>query len=82
VSDLAREYRAAYARRDPAIVFAETTIELKRRGASYEKSSPEFQAAALEVLRAHVRAYDDMEKRQRGEDVPTPSPASAWRRWL
>ncbi|WP_438274369.1 tyrosine-type recombinase/integrase [Nitrobacter sp.] len=77
VADLAREYRAAYARRDPTIVSAETAIELKRRGTSYDKSSPEFQAVALEVLRAHVRAYDDMEKRQRGEDVPTSSPAIA-----
>lgn len=34
VADLAREYRAAYARRDPTIVSAETAIELKRRGAS------------------------------------------------
>lgn len=34
VSDLARECRAAYARRDPTIVSAETAIELKRRGAS------------------------------------------------
>jgi hypothetical protein len=46
VADLAREYRAAYARRDPTIVTAATA--LKRRGASYKKSSPEFQAAALE----------------------------------
>jgi hypothetical protein len=77
VSDLAREYRAAYARRDPTIVSAEVAIELKRRGASYEESSPGFQAVALAVLKAHVRADDDIEKRQRGKDVPTPSSAIA-----
>jgi hypothetical protein len=77
MSNLAAEYRAAYARRDPTIVSVETALELKRRGASYNKSSPEFQAVALEVLTAHVRAYDDMEKRQRGEEVPTPAPAPA-----
>jgi integrase len=76
-SDLATEYRAAYARRDPAIVSVESAIELKRRGATYDKTSPEFQAVALEVLRAHVRAYDDMERRQRGEDVLTPAIAPA-----
>lgn len=70
--DLANEYRAAYARRDPSIVAAETSIELKRRGASYEKSSAEYQAVALEVLRAHVRAYDAIEKRHQGVDIPTP----------
>jgi hypothetical protein len=35
--DLAKEYRAAYARRDPSIVFAETAIELKKRGAVFER---------------------------------------------
>jgi integrase len=72
LDELRSEYRAAFARRDPSIVSAETTLELKRRGASYNKSSPEFQVVALEVLRAHVRAYEVMEKRHRGADVPTP----------
>ncbi|MBY0380950.1 MAG: site-specific integrase [Xanthobacteraceae bacterium] len=66
------EFRAAYARRDPKIVYAETNIALKQRGIYLSKSSPEFQKAALVVLEAHVRAYDAMNKRQRGEIIPTP----------
>lgn len=66
------EFRAAYARRDPKIVFPETNIALKARGIFLSKSSPEFQKAALVVLEAHVRAYDAMGKRQRGEIIPTP----------
>lgn len=66
------EFRAAYARRDPKIVYPETNIALKARGIYLNKSSPEFQRAALVVLEAHVRAYDAMQKRQRGEIVPTP----------
>ena len=52
---LADEYRAVYARRDPSIVSAETSMDLKQRGATFGKSSEQFQAGALEVLRAHVR---------------------------
>lgn len=70
--ELEGEYRAAYARRDPKIVYAETSIALKRLGIYLSKSSPEFQKAALVVLEAHVRAYDAMNKRQRGEVIPTP----------
>lgn len=66
------EFRAAYARRDPRIVFPETNIALKARGIFLSKSSPEFQKAALVVLEAHVRAYDAMGKRQRGDVIPTP----------
>ncbi|RTL76108.1 MAG: site-specific integrase [Bradyrhizobiaceae bacterium] len=66
------EFRAAYARRDPKIVYPETNIALKRRGIYLSKSSPEFQKAALVVLEAHVRAYDAMGKRQRGEIILTP----------
>lgn len=73
VGDLADEYREAYSRRDPSIVHVETAAELKKRGVSYDRSSPEFQKVALSVLKAHARAYGDMEKRHRGEDVPTPS---------
>lgn len=73
VGNLASEYREAYARRDPSIVHPETAAELKKRGASFDRSSPEFQKVALSVLRAHARAYGDMEKRHKGEDVPTPS---------
>ncbi len=66
------EFRAAYARRDPKIVYPETNIALKARGIYLSKSSLEFQKAALVVLEAHVRAYDAMKKRQRGEIIPTP----------
>lgn len=66
------EFRAAYARRDPKIVYAETNIALKARGIYWDKSTPEFQKAALVVLEAHVRAYDAKNKRQRGEIIPTP----------
>lgn len=66
------EFRAAYARRDPKIVYPETNVALKARGIYLSKSSPEFQKAALVVLEAHVRAYDAMRKRQRGEIIPTP----------
>jgi integrase len=66
------EFRAAYARRDPRIVYPETNIALKARGIILSKSSPEFQKAALVVLEAHVRAYDAMGKRQHGEIIPTP----------
>lgn len=67
------EFRAAYARRDPKIVYPETNIALKQRGIYLSKSSPEFQQAALAVLEAHVRAYDAMSKRQRGEIIRTPT---------
>jgi integrase len=70
--ELAEEYRSAYARRDPSIVSAETSIELQQRGATFDKSSEQFQAVALEILRAHVRAYAAIEKRHGGADVPTP----------
>lgn len=67
------EYREAMARRDPSIVFAETNIALKQRGIYLSRSSHEFQSAALIVLAAHVRAYDAMNRRQRGELVQTPA---------
>lgn len=66
------EFREAFARRDPKIVYPETNIALKRRGIYWSKASAEFQAAALVVLKAHVRAYDAMGKRQRGKIVLTP----------
>jgi integrase len=66
------DFRSAYARRDPEIVYPETNIALKKRGIYLSKSSSEFQKAALVVLEAHVRAYDAMGKRQRGEVIPTP----------
>ena len=74
-AELAAEYRAAYARRDPSIVFAETSIELKKRGASFDKTSDQFHTVALEVLLAHVRAYGDIGRRNHGEVLPTPAEA-------
>lgn len=71
------EFRAAYARRDPEIVYPETNIALKARGIFLNKSTTEFQKAALVVLEAHVRAYDAMAKRQRGEIIPTPVVAAS-----
>ena len=44
----------------------------EKRGIYLSKSSPEFQKAALVVLEAHVRAYEAMGKRQRGDIIPTP----------
>lgn len=70
--EFADEYRAAYARRDPTIVYPETSIALKQRGIYLSKASRKFQEAALVVLEAHVRAYDAMGKRQRGEIISTP----------
>lgn len=66
------EFREAFARRDPQIVYPETNIALKQRGIYLSKASGEFQAAALVVLEAHVRAYDAMERRQRGDIFSTP----------
>ncbi|WP_424627959.1 DUF6538 domain-containing protein [Bradyrhizobium sp. SYSU BS000235] len=66
------DYREAYARRDPTIVYPETSIELRKRGIHWDRSTPEFQQAALVVLEAHVRAYDAINKRQRGDIIPTP----------
>ncbi|WP_165637956.1 site-specific integrase [Bradyrhizobium shewense] len=68
-----KEFREAFARRDPKIVYPETNIALKRRGIYWSKASAEFQGAALVVLKAHVRAYEAKSKRQRGEIIPTPA---------
>jgi integrase len=73
LSELEGEYREALARRDPKIVFPETNIALKQRGIHLSKSSAEFQSVALEVLKAHVRAYEAMGRRQKGADIPTPN---------
>jgi hypothetical protein len=67
------EFREAFARRDPNIVFAETNIALKRRGIRPDRTSPRFRAVAMKVLEAHVRAYDSMRERQRGTIIPTPT---------
>jgi integrase len=66
------EYREAFARHDPTIVFAETNIALKRRGIRPDRTSPRFREVAMKVLEAHVRAYDSMRDRQRGKIVAAP----------
>ena len=83
------EYREAFARRDPTIVFAETSIALKRRGIPPDRTAPWFRTAAMTVLEAHVRAYDTMRERQRGKIVLTskhakdrgPKLSEAFDRW-
>ena len=71
------EFREAFARRDPRIVHPETNIALKQRGIYLSKTSQAFQAAALMVLEAHVRAYDAMGGRQRGEIISRPKVSPA-----
>jgi integrase len=73
IDDLEGDFREAWARRDPSIVFPETNIALKRRGKQVDPSSPDYRKAALKVLEAHVRAYDKINARQRGASVPTPT---------
>ena len=63
------------ARRDPSIVKAELHRHLKDRSAPIDPTSPFYREAGLAVLRAHVKAYDLMLKRQAGDDVPTPQPS-------
>lgn len=76
LAQLEKDYRAAYARRAPQIVFPETNIALKRRGIFLDKSSQEFQTIALAVLEAHVRACALLNARQRGDIIPTPQPVT------
>lgn len=72
LEEMAQEYRQALARRDPSIVKAELHRHLKDRSIPIDLSSPFYREAGLAVLRAHVKAYDLMLKRQAGDDVPTP----------
>lgn len=67
------EYREALARHDPTIVFPETSIALKRRGIPPDRTAPWFRTAAMNVLQAHVRAYESMRERQRGGIVEAPN---------
>ncbi len=76
LAELEGDYREALARSDPSVVDAETQIALRRAGVASDRSSPDFRKAGLAVLRAHVRAYDEMRARQRGEIVPTPQPSA------
>lgn len=72
---LSEDYRQASARRDPSIVKAELHKYLKDHSITIDPSSPLYREAGLAVLRAHVKAYDLMLKRQMGDDVPTPQPS-------
>ena len=85
LAQLEKDYREAYARRAPQIVFPETNVALKRRGIFLDKSSQEFQTIALAVLEAHVRACALLNARQRGDVVhipqlqPQPVPVATYR---
>lgn len=72
---LSEDYRQASARRDPSIVKAELHRYLKDHSIPIDPSSPLYREAGLAVLRAHVKAYDLMLRRQRGDDVTTPQPS-------
>ncbi|WP_245500309.1 site-specific integrase [Rhizobium leguminosarum] len=74
---LSKEYRSAFASRNPDIVRAELNAYLKASNFPIDPSSPYYREAGLAVLRGHVKAYDLMLKRQEGEDIPTPSPSPA-----
>ena len=69
LGELEDEFREAYARRDPAIVHAETRVALKRRGMSLDPSAPHHRQVGMAVLEGTVRAYDLMRRRQAGEVV-------------
>lgn len=71
---LLAEYRKALARRDIAIVEPELRDYLRKRGAAVEPSTERYYQAGLAALRAHVRAYEGMLARHRGEIVETPKP--------
>ena len=72
LDELQADYRKAYARRDPAIVDAELRGQLKRLRVPIEPTAPWYREAGLVVLHAHVNAYDLIQARQAGDDVPTP----------
>ncbi len=73
LSELAGEYREAYARRDPNIVDAELRQALRKRGAPIDPTSDFYRQAGLAVLRGHVRGYDLLLERQAGKIVTAPA---------
>lgn len=75
--ELRDDYRQALARRDPKIVNPELREALKALHVSIDPASPGYREAGLQVLSAHVKAYELMLARQAGEDVPTPSAKQA-----
>jgi integrase len=74
LEELASEYREANARHDPGIVRAETHAVLRRHGIPINPTSALYHEVGTAVLRAHVRAFDAMLRRQRGDVVDTPPP--------
>jgi integrase len=77
ITEMAGEYRAALARHDPGIVRAETVTALRRHQILVDPTSEVYHRAGIAVLSGHVRAFDAMLQRQRGDVVPTPAPAAA-----
>ena len=73
LSELAGEYREAYARRDPTIVDAELRQSLRKRGVPIDPTSDFYRQAGLAVLRGHVRGYDLLLERQAGKIVTAPA---------
>jgi integrase len=76
IAELAPDYRRALAKRDPAIVRHELSAFLKARSLPIAPDSAFYREAGLAVLRGHVKAYDLMQRRQEGDDVPTPVAAA------
>jgi integrase len=77
ITEMAGEYRAALARHDPGIVRAETVTALRRHQILVDPTSEVYHRAGIAVLSGHVRAFDAMLQRQRGDVVPTPAPPAA-----
>lgn len=70
----AGEYREAMARHDPGIVRAETRQAMRRHQIPIDPTSATYHQVGMAVLRAHVRAFDAMVRRQKGDIVDTPPP--------
>jgi integrase len=80
IEEEASNYRAALARRDPSIVRVETAEAHRRHQVPVDPTSPTYHSIGMAVLRGHVKAFDAMMQRQKGEVVetpPAPRPAAA-----
>ncbi|MGV7031248.1 site-specific integrase [Methylobacterium symbioticum] len=75
--ELSLEFREAQSKGNIQIVDGAVRDYLRRKQAPIVPNSEDYRRAALAVLRAHVRAYDLILGRQRGDAVPTPPPPSA-----
>lgn len=69
---LEADFKEALARRDPQIVEASLRDWLRSNGYQVDPPPAWYGMAGLAVLRAHVNAYALLQRRQAGEDVPTP----------